>query len=141
MPTEESLAGIAETLLLPRLPSFQVELAREAQYFGVWFAGLGPDYDSRRHILGLNKFGHQEGLPDSLVLVTYGFDEICDCLDKESSDDPDQMEIVQVQVGFGELESRAVFAPNFEQYLVRIVELFGEERRSRGEDSARFHQT
>lgn len=123
-PTEESLAGVIEALGLPGLPTLFVRLARQAEHFGVWFGGLGPDYDDRRNTVRINTRWREEGLPSSLFLMTYGFDSICDCLDLTSSDDPDTMRVVQVEVGLGDLESRVDFAPTFEAYLERIIEIF-----------------
>ena len=123
-PTAESLAKISRALDLPGLPTLLVRLADEAKYFGVWFAGLGPDYESRTHILQLNKYWRESGLPLHLILITYGFDAVCDCLDKNSSDVPDNFRVVQTQLCDGVFDSHEVFASDFEQYLVKIVGLF-----------------
>lgn len=125
-PTDQSLAEIELALGIVSLPKGLVQLAREATYFGVWFASLGPDLDSPTHIIGLNRYWRKRGLPKELILPTYGFDDVCDCLDTKNASCSDEMRVIQAvaQEGHGFHEWRE-FAPSFELYLERILELFG----------------
>jgi hypothetical protein len=126
-PTEESLAEICRALGVTRLPSLLVELAWEASYFGTWFAGVGPDIGARTHILPLNAYWRGRGLPARYLLLTFGFDDDCDCLDLESSASPDEMRVVQVSFFEDEITSCQEFAPTFEGYLKTLLEIFEEE--------------
>lgn len=122
-PTAESLEEIALRLGLPGFPVLLTQLAAESKYYGVWFAGLGPDYDSRTNILNLNNYWHENGLPRRFVLITYGFDGVCDCLDLKSSNDPDRLCVAQLQMEDGIYEGYEEFAPSFEEYLVKLLDL------------------
>lgn len=114
-PTAESLERI-EAHFGISLPPSLVRFARECQYFGCWFASLGPDYDSGTHIINVNKQARNAaeddfscdpasgtqltkgegdrhngaadatGLPAGLVVINLGYDQDYDCLNGRAWD-------------------------------------------------------
>lgn len=76
-PTADSVARIESHLRL-RLPPELVQMARESRHFHHWFAGLGPDFVSPTHIVGVNGRWRREAPPRrppaNFVAFTLGFD-------------------------------------------------------------------
>lgn len=87
-PTADSVARIESHLRL-KLPPELVQMARESRHFHHWFAGLGPDFVSSTHIVGVNGRWRREGparrLPHGLVAFTLGFDDDLDCFVLDSA--------------------------------------------------------
>lgn len=124
-PTDQSLAKICRTLNIVALPPLLIQLALEARHFGVWFAGLGPDFESGAHILAMNQYFRNRGLSSDLILLTYGFDDVCDCLDMKSAEDPRLCRVVQTHATDDAFSNPIEFAPTFEDYLEKLVRIFG----------------
>jgi hypothetical protein len=89
-PTKASVQTVNEALKIALPPSF-IRFAEECPLYGIWFAGIGEDYESQMHILELNKVFHApeetaghaqaEALPSYLIMINHGHDGDCDCLD------------------------------------------------------------
>jgi hypothetical protein len=88
-PTSHSIAKISEHFGMT-LPASLREFVVGWRSSGSWFAGFGPDYHSRDHVIRINSYWRRRRktrrLPRHFVIVNRGFDEDCDCLDLTTFD-------------------------------------------------------
>lgn len=119
-PTKASLQRIRSELKV-QVPEPYVRLARSSPYYEAnWFASIGEDYTSARHILELNKLFRQDGLSRSKVMFNMGFDGDCDCWDLEQPKVGGEHPILHTNVDVyhsrGEQHSK-LLASSFREYL------------------------
>jgi len=88
-PTESSLQRINAHFGIS-LPLDLVEFAAHSRNFGHWFASLGDDYTSTKHIIRINSYWRRRrrtrAAPRGLVIINIGFDDDLDCIDISSLD-------------------------------------------------------
>ena len=118
-PTASDIENIEDQLQVD-LPSLLVELAITSPYFAKWFAELGPNRASERHIISTNEWLKQEGKPSNLVVLTHAYDGDCVGILRESGQEPEETPIVIVSINLwgdrNPSDPRAI-APNFYAYL------------------------
>jgi hypothetical protein len=90
-PTARSIEKIQRKLGI-RIPEDYVQLATTCSSYAACLAGIGEDYESGRHIIGLNRLFHDTvlervyggsgvALPSHFILLNHGHDGDCDCWD------------------------------------------------------------
>jgi hypothetical protein len=88
-PTLSSIARINAHFGIT-LPADMIEFALSSKGFGHWFASLGPDEQSRNHIIRVNSYWRRRrrtrAIPRHLVVINIGFDDDLDCLDLSAFD-------------------------------------------------------
>ena len=129
-PTAASVRRINATLKI-ELPDAFVAFADKCADYGVWFAGIGKDYDNPLHILRLNQSFHAGGdsepnnLPDWLVLFNHGHDGDCDCFDLRTRTPTGEHPLLYYSVSESSQPQPPfepiTLAPNFHDYLTALA--------------------
>lgn len=86
--SDDSVCKI-EAYLNISLPPEYILLSQVALNYRAWFAGIGEDYTSLRHILVINQ--HREDdeslpIPRGYIAINQGFDDDFDCIRTDISD-------------------------------------------------------
>ena len=86
-PTDSSIRKI-NTHFAIELPHELILFAKLSKSFGSWFASLGEDYDSPKHIIRINSYWRRRrktrAIPRNLLIINRGFDDDLDCIELDS---------------------------------------------------------
>lgn len=133
-PTDEDVARVEEQLET-RLPPLLVKLAGSSPYYERAFPVLGdPDNysaTSLRHIVAVNEFWQEEGKPKDFIMISYGYDGVCDFFRRQDDPTFSSTPIEYVNIHEGELSNFKVLADNFRCYLQDLCVHSGPRSRSK----------
>lgn len=78
-----------EAYLNISLPPEYILLSQVALNYRAWFAGIGEDYTSLKHILVINQHSVDDEslpIPEGYIAINQGFDDDFDCVKANTSD-------------------------------------------------------
>jgi hypothetical protein len=115
-PTGRSVRRIERELNVV-LPELLLTVARANGSYGYWFASLGEDYRNGNHILRVNRWLRETGVPPHLVVFGRGFDGECDAWDLSAgAAEPMERPIVTFYDEDGASKARSHW-PGFHAYM------------------------
>jgi len=121
-PTDRSIQAI-ESALKIKLPPLLIEIAASFTSYGGWFGSIGEDFDSKNHIMSINKAFREEGLTPNFVLFNHGHDGECDGWELDATQDAGELPIVWLTLGTWDTKimARRVVAQTFAEYMDDFV--------------------